>query len=62
VIASEVDGLGERIEHIDTRLGGRIDHLAARMDAMDERLTARMDTLQGAVADIGARLTALEQR
>lgn len=43
-------------------LGGRIDHLTQRVDGMDERLTARMDTVQGAIADVGGRLTALEQR
>jgi prefoldin subunit 5 len=40
------------------RLGASIDSLGPRID----RLDGRIDVLQGAVADIGARLTALERR
>lgn len=61
-IGGEVDALGGRIDHLTQRVDGMDERLTARMDAMDERLTARMDTVQGAIADVGGRLTALERR
>ena len=44
------------------RLGSQIDHLEARLDHRIDRLEGRIDVLHDSVADMGARITRLEQR
>ncbi len=54
--------IGSRLGAQVDALSGRIDRLDERLDRLDERLTARMDTLVDAVAEMGNRITRLEQR
>lgn len=50
---------------IASRLGAQVDALSGRIDRLDDRidrLTTRMDTLVDAMAEMGNRITRLEQR
>jgi len=48
--------LGDRIDDMGTYLGGRIGGVEGRLGAVETRL----NSLEGAVRDVGERLTVLE--
>ena len=68
-LGTQIDRLETRVdvnlERLETRLDGRMDRLEGRMDRLEgrmDRLEGRIDVLHDSVADMGARITRLEER
>lgn len=57
-LGTQMDRLETRVDHHVDRIEGRIDRIEGRMD----RLENRIDVLHDSVADMGARITRLEDR